>query len=365
MKPWLQIANKTRRIKALTACMNVSVCVFALLSSSFAFAQVESQTTSGLLDVDAPVAARKDMSLIANETLPTDLLPEELAMPKPQNLNPTKGLRKRSQGRNGWDLDTLTHSTGFGAVGLSAASSRNASSVQPPHTEVTNAVEGTRAVDMITAEQLLSMGDFSSFTDLGRLLPASREDGVINLNTPLRGALFNSPTYDNTNISAFNLGLDGRLCLGTADECHARDAYQIGVGYAKNITHGKQDGFNIQLSPRAGLRFDENSKSALIGALVRIGDNLREGSEMKSNAWYLFAGAEAETVRFDPNSTSRYLTRGDFHLQNRVFINDAQAGFGYRFGTADLALTYFKRQATAENYKFDEDAAALSITWKR
>ena len=336
------------------------VCSFIIIIR--VLLKFRTQTSSRLSDIDAPVAARNDLSLTTDEVLPTDLQPEKLTVPNAQALNPTKTFRKRTQGRNGWDLDTLTHSTGLGAIGLSAASYRDTPSTQ---TEVTNALEGGHATNLITAEELLSMGEFPSFADAGRLLPASREDGVINLNTPLRGALFNLPTHDNTNISAFNLGLDGRLCLGTADECRASDAYQIGIGYAKNITHGKQDGFNIQLSPRAGLRFDENSKSALIGALVRIGDNLREGSEMKSNAWYLFASAEAETVRFDPNSTSRYLTGGDFHLQNRVFINDAQAGLGYRFGTADLALTYFKRQATAENYKFDEDAAALSITWKR
>ena len=167
----------------------------------------------------------------------------------------------------------------------------------------------------------------------------SRGDGVVNLSSSLRGALFDLPTADNVNASVFKLNLGERLCLGTADECRANETPSIDVGYAKNITHGKFDGLNLQLTPRAGIRFDDESKSALVGALVRIGDNLREGSEMKSNTWYFFAGADAEAVTYTPNSARR-LTSGEFHLQNRIIVGDAQAGLGYKLGEADLALTY-------------------------
>ena len=59
------------------------------------------------------------------------------------------------------------------------------------------------------------------------------------------------------------------------------------------------------------------------------------------------------------------LTSGQFHLQDRIIVGDAQAGLGYRIGNADLSLSYLRREASGEDFSFNEDAAALSFTWKR
>ncbi|NNC35947.1 MAG: DUF2219 family protein [Acidimicrobiales bacterium] len=338
---------------ARTASFGAWVSLSCLFSVSVSAQSVETNTDI----VETPVAARIASDKADTDRLPADLKPEELSAPRVTDINNDA----RFFDRNSWDPSILTQSTG-----LSAASSQTASSDDFNTGEQfaeDEFGEGVLASDLLSAEDLLNVGNIQlPGLDTGFAAPP-REDGVINLNSALRETLFDSPN-GNINASVFKLDLGDRLCLGTAEECEANRIESIDVGYAKNITHGKFDGLNLQLTPRAGLRFDDDSKSALVGALVRVGDNLREGSEMKSNTWYFFAGADAEAVTYTPTGVRR-LTSGEFHLQDRIIVGDAQAGLGYRLGSADLALTYYKRQAKAENYSYDEDAAALSLTWRR
>jgi hypothetical protein len=326
------------------------------LWSTQAFAQIDNPADE---TAEKPVAATIAPEITESEKLPEDLMPEELTVIKATEIDPKIDKNSKFLDRNSWDPSILTQSTG-----LSAASSQANRQGSKADKFVDNSVgQGVLGGDLLTVEELLNVGNI----DYPELEPGSaappREDGVINLNTSLRESLFDSPT-DSINASVFKLDLGDRLCLGTAEECDANRIESIDIGYAKNITHGKFDGLNLQLTPRAGLRFDDDSKSALVGALVRVGDNLREGSDMKSNTWYFFAGADAEAVTYTPTGVRR-LTSGEFHLQDRIIVGDAQAGLGYRMGSADLALTYYKRQAKAENYSYDEDAAALSLTWRR
>lgn len=329
---------------ALLLCASVFFSVLLLVPGT-AFAQNQPNPNAN----EQPIVATTVPEAPQTDTLPGDLQPETLQVPTASTLNP-KDIKRRKKGRsNRWNTQTLTQPTG-----LSAARQRPA---QP--------IAGARMqADILSTEDLLLAGA-TPILNIGKPLEVtSRADDVINLSSSLRGALFELPNADNVNASVFKLDLGGRPCLGTTVECRANDIRRIDFGYAKNITKGKKNGFNLQITPHGGLRVNDNEQSALVGALVRIGDNLREGSNMKSNTWYLFAGADAEAVTYTPNSVRR-LTSGDFHLQDRIIIGDAQAGVGYRIGDADLALTYYKRQAKAENYSYDEDAAALSITWKR
>lgn len=324
--------------------------------SSNAFAQTDTMSAE---TTEKPVAATIALEVTESEKLPDDLRPEELSTPRITEIDPKIEKEAKFFDRNSWDPSILTQSTG-----LSAVSSRSNQTEAAVDKYVKNSVgPGVLGSDLLSAEDLLNVGSMELPDLATRFAAPSREDGVINLNSSIRETLFDSPT-DSINASVFKLDLGDRLCLGTAEECEANRIESIDIGYAKNITHGKFGGLNLQLTPRAGLRFDDDSKSALVGALVRVGDNLREGSDMKSNTWYFFAGANAEAVSYTPTGVRR-LTSGEFHLQDRIIVGDAEAGLGYRMGSADLALTYYKRQAKAENYSYDEDAAALSLTWRR
>ncbi len=323
-------------------------------TSAFAQSQQEQQYPD-IHEHEQPLAATSSPERVNPETLPTDIAPEILSKPKISTINPNHIERHDDRTQPADIQSAMTQ-----PIGLSSASIR-ANVIQRGSSNM----EAERIPgDILSTEDLLLAGSSPVVPAAVPLGMASRSDGVINLSSTLRGALFASPSFDNVNTSVFKLDLGGQPCLGTAGECRANVTRRIDIGYAKNITKGKMDGFNLQLTPHGGLRIDEDGQSALVGALVRIGDNLREGADKKSNTWYFFAGADAEALTYTPNSVRR-LTSGSFALQDQIIIGDAQAGLGYRIGDADLALTYYKRQAKAENYSYDEDAAALSVTWKR
>lgn len=168
---------------------------------------------------------------------------------------------------------------------------------------------------------------------------------------------------DAVGSTLFRLDLSNPGCLSGTESCERRED-RLGLGVSKHITAKQDDGIDLILRPRASFRFDDESSSALVGAVVEIGEDLREGSEFKKNTWYLFAGADAEALTYSPDGL-RQLQSGQFHLQDRIIVGDAQAGLGYRIGDADVSLSYLRREAQAEGFSYNEDAAALSFTWKR
>ena len=197
-------------------------------------------------------------------------------------------------------------------------------------------------------------------------IPASGV-GFEGLNFDLESGNFNAGQIDlppeSLGSTLFKLDLSNTDCLTGGDNC-LRRSDAIDIGYQKAFTSVSTKGLDLTLMPRAALRFNDESSSAVVGAVVEIGEDLRTGSNFENNTWYFFAGADAEALTYSPNSVGR-LTSGQFHLQDRIIVGDAQAGLGYRIGDADVSLSYLRREATAEDFSFTEDAAALSFTWKR
>lgn len=177
----------------------------------------------------------------------------------------------------------------------------------------------------------------------------------------------NMPTLDlpieAIGSTLFKLDVSDMNCLSGAGRCERRSE-RLSLGLSEYISAKRDDGIDFVLRPRASFRFDDDSSSAVVGAVVEIGEDLRRGSDMKTNTWYLFAGADAEALTYSPDGM-RQLSSGRFHLQDRIIVGDAQAGVGYRIGDADVSLSYLRREATAEGFSYNEDAAALSFTWKR
>lgn len=198
------------------------------------------------------------------------------------------------------------------------------------------------------------------------------------LTQPTEGLSFNLPATSNFSSQAgpqidlpldavaaplLKLDLTSPSCAAGADGCLRRED-SVELGLSDTFRRRSEKGLDLTLRPRASMRFDDEISSTAVGAVIEIGEDLREGSEFKSNTWYFFAGADAEALTYSPSSVGR-ITSGEFHLQDRIIVGDAQAGLGYRIGDADLSLSYMRREATAEEYKFVEDAATLSFTWKR
>lgn len=208
--------------------------------------------------------------------------------------------------------------------------------------------------------------------------PATAQDKTtttdgLNFNIPANGVGYEGLSLDigpqldlppeSIGSTLFKLDLTNTDCLTGEENCLRRED-TLNLGYQKAFTSVSTKGLDLSLIPRAALRFNDESSSAVVGAVVEIGEDLRKGSNLENNTWYFFAGADAEALSYSPNSIGR-LTSGQFHLQDRIIVGDAQAGLGYRIGNADLSLSYLRREASAEDYSFNEDAAALSFTWKR
>lgn len=199
---------------------------------------------------------------------------------------------------------------------------------------------------------------------------ATSNSDYVGFSSSLQGAIIDIPA-ESVGSRLFDLDVTDTACITGEKTCLRRSDDTLDLAYSKSITTKLDKRIDIQLTPRASVSFDDESSSALVGALVRIGDDLREDSDLKSNTWYMFAGADAEAVTYSPSSVSR-LTRGEFHLQDRIIVGDAQAGVGYRIGDADVSLGYFRREVTSfgrevnsGSSSFKEDAAALSFTWRR
>lgn len=170
-------------------------------------------------------------------------------------------------------------------------------------------------------------------------------------------------TPESIGSTLFKLDIADPNCLSGETSCLRRDD-QIDVGLSKAFSSFSDTGLDLSITPRAVMRFDDESTSALLGAKFEIGDDLRTGSGLRSNTWYLFAGADAESISYGPNALGR-ADSGRFFLQDNILVGDAQAGVGYRAGDTDVSLSYMRREARGDDLSFTEDAAALSFTWKR
>jgi len=192
---------------------------------------------------------------------------------------------------------------------------------------------------------------------------------LLNFSPTLDGALLDLP--DIRGASLLDFDVSDPACRGAGDLCFNTDRQsQTSLDYAKSFNAGGVIGLDVELEPRAAIRFSDEEDSALVGAIVRIGDDLKS-SEVKQNTWYLFAGADAEAMHYSPNSLRRF-TAGNFALQDRVIVGDAQAGIGYRMGDADVSLGYYRREVSSfedndpnNDFSISEDAAAISFTWRR
>lgn len=207
-------------------------------------------------------------------------------------------------------------------------------------------------------------------------IPSDSTFDVIGLSPTLSGALIDIPV-EGVGSGLFNLDIRDANCFAGVSNCFSRD--ELGLTDSLDVEFSEptflslnSHGLDLELTPRASLHHDDESSSALIGAFVRIGDDLRKDSDFSSNTWYFFAGADAEALTYRPNSRSRF-TRGNFNLQDRIIVGDAQAGVGYRIGDADLSLAYIRRGVSGfssndvldEATSYNEEAAAISFTWRR
>lgn len=212
-----------------------------------------------------------------------------------------------------------------------------------------------------------SPGDYVPSLSYTRPVTNPESQIVQGMSPQMRDSLFD--LTDDTSSPIFQLDQNGGLCLGTSNECDDNlgvTQQSIDLDLTEDFVRPSFGKFDLSLTPRANVQFDDARKSATVGALVKFGDNLISDDPINENTWYLFAGADAQAVTYVPGSPRSIYggERGSFALQDRIIVGDAQAGVSYRLGDADVSLTYLRREGRAEDYKYKEDAAALSLTWR-
>ncbi len=103
-------------------------------------------------------------------------------------------------------------------------------------------------------------------------------------------------------------------------------------------------GFDVGFSPRASMYIGPQGNAARLGALVSIGQNLKEPRSNVGN-WYVFVGGGAEALTFEPDGTGSLIN--GLRVEEKTLIGDGQAGIAVRVGQANLSLAYVRRETNS------------------
>lgn len=124
---------------------------------------------------------------------------------------------------------------------------------------------------------------------------------------------------------------------------------------------GRDNSLDVGIAPRAGVSLGQFGPSYEAGATLRIGQYVKEELEGRP-AWWLFAGADRETVMFDPGEG----LSNSLAYRETAMVGDAQAGVAMRFYGADLSVAYVHRETTysipTHSWETSEGFAAFSLS---
>ena len=145
-------------------------------------------------------------------------------------------------------------------------------------------------------------------------------------------------------------------------------------------------GYDIDLSPHAGLGAGDSGRTAEAGAMVRFGKNLgdavadRLGGMRDSDSfggeprWYLFAASSGPAVGLNlQRSDGDWRRAGVSEDAASALIGDTQAGLGWRRGPIAAAVGYVHREIKIRQGveglmgagDRNDDRVALSFTIKQ
>jgi hypothetical protein len=249
------------------------------------------------------------------------------------------------------ELDANPYALRYTARSLTTAEART-DLARPAASRFAEAVLATYA-DRIARDGLSAFSTQEAVlatTPSGSLLSVS----MLEADRPTMIQLAFDPTYAETAGSALNpgAGLEGQ---------------RMALNYEGAFdSPGGSDGFDIGVSPRAGVSIGQDGPSAAAGATVRLGQYL-DAFESGRPAWWLFAGADRQAVMYDPGRG--FDMRNALAMEPYAMVGDAQAGVAMRLGGTDISLAYIHRETRYEMatdaWETTEGFAAFSLTWRR
>lgn len=135
-------------------------------------------------------------------------------------------------------------------------------------------------------------------------------------------------------------------------------------------------GLNVDLGFRPSVAwYDDGDVSVRrLGAEFRLGQNFdQRGQQVRSQSWYIFAGAEGEALVWDAGTVgfnaSQFLAFNGFALRDRVTVGDIQAGVSVERWGGQLSLAYMRREIAYGDPAFErelvENFGGISFTFSR
>jgi hypothetical protein len=114
-----------------------------------------------------------------------------------------------------------------------------------------------------------------------------------------------------------------------------------------------------------GLRLRPDGSGGLkLGALVRLGEHLKQPRTTSRNAWRFFAAADAHAVTWDLDRNDDETLRVEDHLM----LGDAQVGVARPLGPGDLSLGVTQREVKAavgrDGFSRTEQFAGITFSMK-
>ncbi|WP_270375098.1 hypothetical protein [Marinicauda sp. Alg238-R41] len=168
----------------------------------------------------------------------------------------------------------------------------------------------------------------------------------------------NDPSNLFSNVSPDYVEAGGMRVAGIGED----RARSMGLSYETRFDAvGRDNSLDVGIAPRAGVSLGQFGPSYEAGATLRVGQYVKEELEGRP-AWWLFAGADRETVMFDPGEG----LSNSFAYGETAMVGDAQAGVAMRFYGADLSVAYVHRETTysipTHSWETSEGFAAFSLS---
>ena len=147
---------------------------------------------------------------------------------------------------------------------------------------------------------------------------------------------------------------------------------------------GDAGGYDVDVSPHAGVTLSNLGGGAEAGAVVRLGKDLddevgerlnamgvRDGASFgQDGRWYLFAAASGRAVGLNVLRGEDGWDRAGWSTDpSSALIGDAQVGVGYRKGAVQTSLGYIHREVKGKHMIFgqetrDDSVVAFSLSVK-
>ncbi len=126
-------------------------------------------------------------------------------------------------------------------------------------------------------------------------------------------------------------------------------------------------GFNMTLTPHAGIERSHDSRTTRAGAEVRIEQIVssldQRGTFARVDSWYMFIGADGEALCWDVGDKGANFN--GVALRDQVTVGDLQAGVALHKAGGELSFGYVRRETDFQSIKTVDNFAAVTFTMRR